>query len=300
MAANGVFLRVAVFRPTSCPTVRNMATLKDISLRLRSVKNIQKITKSMKMVSAAKFGKAERELRPARVYGAGASALYEKVEITPSEADKTKPNNLIVVMSSDRGLCGGIHSNLVKAVKATLAEKGADNVKIVSCGDKARQLFLRTHADNLLMSFSEIGKRPPLFCEATFIAQEIIDSGFQFDLGEMYYNWFKSVVSYRTKTKPLVSFDSLNAASGEVLSSYDDLDSDVIKNYSEFSLASLLYYGMKEGACSEQSSRMTAMDSASKNAGEMIDKLTLTYNRTRQAVITKELIEIISGAAALD
>lgn len=278
-----------------------MATLKDISLRLRSVKNIQKITKSMKMVSAAKFGKAERELRPARVYGAGASALYEKVEIPPgSQAEKTQPNKLVVVMSSDRGLCGGIHSNLVKAVKAALEEKEGDNTKIVACGEKSRQLFQRTHADNLMMSFSEIGKKPPQFCEATFIAQEILDSGFQFDMGKMYYNWFKSVVSYRTLTKPLHSFDTLNAASGEVLSTYDDLDSDVVKNYSEFSLASLLFYGMKEGACSEQSSRMTAMDSASKNAGEMIDKLTLTYNRTRQAVITKELIEIISGAAALD
>lgn len=300
MAANEVFLRCAVFRPTSCPGVRNMATLKDISMRLRSVKNIQKITKSMKMVSAAKFGRAERELRPARVYGAGASALYDKVEIQPSEAEKTKPNKLIVVMSSDRGLCGGIHSNLVKAVKAAMTEKEDENAKIVACGEKSRQLFQRTHADKLMMSFSEIGKKPPQFCEATFIAQEILDSGFQFDLGEMYYNWFKSVVSYKTLTKPLVSFDTLNAASGEVLSSYDDLDSDVVKNYSEFSLASLLFYGMKEGACSEQSSRMTAMDSASKNAGEMIDKLTLTYNRTRQAVITKELIEIISGAAALD
>ncbi|CAH3163682.1 unnamed protein product [Pocillopora meandrina] len=301
MAANTVFIRGAVFRPASCPAVRNMATLKDISLRLRSVKNIQKITKSMKMVSAAKFGKAERELRPARIYGAGASALYDKVEIKPSDVDKTTPKNLIVVMSSDRGLCGGIHSNLVKAVKAALGEKQVDDsTKIVACGEKARQLFLRTHGDYLLMSFSEIGKRPPQFCEATFIAQEILDSGFQYDMGEMYYNWFKSVVSYKTQTKPLHSFDTLNSVSGDTLSTYDDLDSDAIKNYSEFSLASLLFYGMKEGACSEQSSRMTAMDSASKNAGEMIDKLTLTYNRTRQAVITRELIEIISGAAALD
>ncbi|KAJ7376047.1 ATP synthase subunit gamma, mitochondrial [Desmophyllum pertusum] len=179
MAANGVFLRGAVFRPHHG---------EKSPWRLKSVKNIQKITKSMKMVSAAKFGRAERELRPARVYGAGASALYEKVEIKPSEP---KPNNLIVVLSSDRGLCGGIHSNLVKAVKNTLTERGGDNTKIVACGEKSRQLFLRTHADHLLMSFSEIGKRPPQFCEATFITQEILNSGFQFDMGEMYYNCFK-------------------------------------------------------------------------------------------------------------
>lgn len=106
------------------------------------------------------------------------------------------------------------------------------------------------------------------------------------------------MVSYSVDQLPL--FDKNAVLSAPKLSVYDSLDDDVIQNYLEFSLASLLFYSMKEGACSEQSSRMTAMDNASKNAGEMIDKLTLTFNRTRQAVITRELIEIISGAAALD
>lgn len=106
------------------------------------------------------------------------------------------------------------------------------------------------------------------------------------------------MVSYNVEQLPL--FDKNAVLSAPKLSVYDSLDDDVIQNYLEFSLASLLFYSMKEGACSEQSSRMTAMDNASKNAGEMIDKLTLTFNRTRQAVITRELIEIISGAAALD
>jgi len=300
MAANGVLLSGGtLFQPSACLGIRNMATLKDISIRLKSVKNIQKVTKSMKMVSAAKFGRAERELKPARGFGGGASALYEKVEVKPEE-EKDKPNELVVVLSSDRGLCGGIHTNLVKAVKGIMEEKPNSNMMIVSMGDKAKQLFQRTHSKNLLLSLNEVGKKPPVFPEASFVAQEIIDSGFQFDIGEMFYNQFKSVISFKTTTKPLFSFDVLNAAAADSMSAYDDLDAEVIRNYQEFSLASLLYYGMKEGACSEQSSRMTAMDAASKNAGEMIDKLTLTFNRTRQAVITRELVEIISGAAALD
>jgi len=116
-------------------------------------------------------------------------------------------------------------------------------------------------------------------------------------VGKLYYNQFKSVVSYQTSELPIFSQGAVDSA--EKISLYDSLDADVLQSYMEYSLASMIYYCLKEGACSEQSSRMSAMDNSSKNAGEMIDKLTLTYNRTRQAVITGELIEIISGAAAL-
>ncbi len=138
---------------------------------------------------------------------------------------------------------------------------------------------------------------PPLFLDASKLANEIINCGYDYTDGKIIYNKFKSVVSYHCSDLPIFSLKSVESA--PKLPVYDSLDSDVIQNYLEFSLASLLFYTMKEGACSEQSSRMTAMDNASKNAGEMIDKLTLTFNRTRQAVITRELIEIISGAAAL-
>lgn len=121
---------------------------------------------------------------------------------------------------------------------------------------------------------------------------------YSFGGGAIVYNRFRTVVSYQVDRLPL--YDKNAVTSAPKLSVYDSLDEDVIQNYLEFSLASLLFYAMKEGACSEQSSRMSAMDNASKNAGEMIDKLTLTYNRTRQSVITRELIEIISGAAALE
>lgn len=122
--------------------------------------------------------------------------------------------------------------------------------------------------------------------------------GYDFTDGQIVYNKFRSVVSYAVNQMPIFSLKSVEGATK--LPIYDSLDSDVIQNYLEFSLASMLFYSMKESACSEQSSRMTAMDNASKNAGEMIEKLTLTFNRTRQSVITRELIEIISGAAALE
>uniref|UniRef100_A0A3B3QU65 ATP synthase subunit gamma n=1 Tax=Paramormyrops kingsleyae TaxID=1676925 RepID=A0A3B3QU65_9TELE len=272
--------------------VRNMATLKDITIRLKSIKNIQKITKSMKMVAAAKYSRAERSLKPARVYGTGALALYEKADIKVPE-DKNK--HLIIGVSSDRGLCGAIHSNVAKAMKSEinkLAGVGKD-VMVVSIGDKLRGLLYRSHGKHLLLNCKEVGRKPPTFADASIIASELMNSGYEFDQGTIFYNRFRSVISYKTDEKPLYSMETV--ANSENMGVYDDIDADVLRNYQEFSLVNIIYYGLKESTTSEQSARMTAMDSASKNASEMIDKLTLTFNRTRQAVITKELIEIISG-----
>ncbi|XP_016313958.1 ATP synthase F(1) complex subunit gamma, mitochondrial isoform X2 [Sinocyclocheilus anshuiensis] len=285
----------AAFLP-QCGQVRNMATLKDITIRLKSIKNIQKITKSMKMVAAAKYSRAERSLKPARVYGTGAMALYEKAEIKAPE-DKNK--HLIIGVSSDRGLCGAIHSSVSKAIKSEIAKlSGAGKeVMIVNVGDKLRGLLYRTHGKHILINCKEVGRKPPTFTDASVIATELLDSGYEFDQGSIVYNRFRSVISYKTDAKPLFSLDTV--ASSENMGIYDDIDADVLRNYQEFALVNIIYFGLKESTTSEQSARMTAMDSASKNASEMIDKLTLTFNRTRQAVITKELIEIISGAAAL-
>lgn len=272
-----------------------MATLKAISMRLKAVTSIQKITKSMKMVSAAKFTKAERELRPVRPYGAGAKAFYEKAEV---EQDEKKPNHLIVAMTSDRGLCGSAHSNIVRAIKAAIPLKPpGTSFKIIAVGDKARGMLGRLYKNDMLMHFADIGKRPPVFDDAAKVAIEILKSGYEFDFGELYFNVFRSVVAYKTTVLPLFNAEAVNQA--KKLPLYDSVDEDVLRSYREFSLVSLIYFSMKESATSEQSQRMTSMDSATKNAGEMIDKLKLKYNRQRQAVITNELVEIISGAAAL-
>jgi len=287
---------VQAFQHPQCiQQVRGMATLKEIRLRLKSVTNIQKITKSMKMVSAAKFSRAERELKAMRPYGEGATSFYDRVDVV---ADDSKPNQVIVGLSSDRGLCGGVHSTIAKAIKADLAEQGSDKVtKLVIVGDKAKLLLQKQYAENFLITVKETGRLPPSFQDASIVCQEILGSDFNFDSLNIYYNKFKSVISYDTVKKAMFSMDSLKE--GKAFSLYDSLDDDILECYNEYTLANLIYFGMKEQACSEQSARMTAMDSASKNASEMIDNLTLTFNRTRQAAITRELIEIISGAAAL-
>ncbi|KAL7371261.1 hypothetical protein ABVT39_023069 [Epinephelus coioides] len=285
-----------VFSP-QCGQVRNMATLKDITIRLKSIKNIQKITKSMKMVAAAKYARAERSLKPARVYGSGALALYEKVDIKAPEDKAVK--HLIVGVTSDRGLCGAIHSGIAKAIKSeinTLTSTGKE-VMVVNVGDKLRGLLHRTHGKHIILNCKEVGRKPPSFGDASIVATELLNSGYEFDQGAVFFNRFRSVISYKTEQKPLFSTETV--ANAEDLSIYDDIDADVLRNYQEFALVNVIYLALKEGSTAEQSARMTAMDSASKNASEMIDKLTLTFNRTRQAVITKELIEIISGAAAL-
>ncbi|XP_046824524.1 ATP synthase subunit gamma, mitochondrial [Vespa crabro] len=276
---------------------RGMATLQAISIRLKSVKNIQKITQSMKMVSAAKYSRAERDLKQARPLGIGTKIFYDQAEIS---APPEEPKKLVIAITSDRGLCGAVHTGVSRNIRDALLADSAEreNTKIICVGEKSRAILSRLFAKNILFVASEVGRKPPTFTDASKIAVEIMNSGYTFGSGRIVYNQFKSVVSYNVEQLPL--FDKNAVLNAPKLSVYDSLDDDVIQSYLEFSLASLLFYSMKEGACSEQSSRMTAMDNASKNAGEMIDKLTLTFNRTRQAVITRELIEIISGAAALD
>ncbi|GAB1862436.1 ATP synthase subunit gamma [Camponotus japonicus] len=275
---------------------RGMATLKAISLRLKSVRNIQKITQSMKMVSAAKYNRAERDLKQARPLGVGTKTFYEQAEIQAPEDLK----KLVIAVTSDRGLCGAVHTGVSRDIRDKLLAdpKERENTKIICIGEKSRSILQRLFANNILFVASEIGRKPPTFNDAAKVAIEIMNSGYSFGSGRIVYNKFKSVVSYAVDDLPL--FDKSAVVTAPKLSVYDSLDEEVIQNYLEFSLASLLFYSMKEGACSEQSSRMSAMDNASKNAGEMIEKLALTFNRTRQAVITRELTEIISGASALD
>jgi len=277
--------------------VRGYVTLKEISRRLKSVKSIQKITKSMKMVSAAKYAKAEKELKPARTYGLAATAFYDKVELDAAAEPRKK--HLIVALTSDRGLCGAVHSSIVKAIRLNLSEKkeGLDT-KVVCIGDKAKSMLQRAYANNILFSVNDVGKKNVTFADASNIAAEILNSGYEFDSGEIFYNKFKTVISYNTTRYPF--FSSSIISNAKQFGLYDSMDAETLRSYQEFQLANFIYYAMRENATSEQSARMSAMDNASKNAGEMINKLTLYYNRTRQAVITRELIEIISGAAALD
>jgi F-type H+-transporting ATPase subunit gamma len=274
-----------------------MASIKQISMRLKSVRNMGKITKSMKMVSASKYTKAERELKMAKPFGEGSQAFYEKAEVQEPE-DNSKAPTILFAISSDKGLCGAIHTSVAKSVRVQLNEKqDTSTAKVICVGDKMRAALQRNHGDHILMVCKEIGRIAPTFTDASKLAQEAFNSGYKFEGGKIIYNSFVSAVSYRTKAISLFSPGSVEAA--PKLSIYDSVDPDVIQNYMEYSLASLLFYAMKENACSEQSSRMSAMDNASKNAEEMTQKLSLLFNRTRQASITRELTEIVSGASAI-
>eukprot|EP00051_Salpingoeca_urceolata_P026662 m.478106 g.478106 ORF g.478106 m.478106 type:complete len:299 (-) comp21035_c0_seq1:188-1084(-) len=274
--------------------VRGMATLKEISTRLKSVTSIQKITKSMKMVSTAKFSRAQEALMAVRATGPASSALIEKSALAEAEAPEKQ---LYIAISSDRGLCGAIHSGIAKAVKASLAESNAP-IKLAVVGDRSRSILQRTNAQDLVVSASDAGKKPPTFSDAAIVAQEVLSNPTEWDRATIYYNHFKSMVSYEVTTKPVYNGEALDGK--EELSLFDELDADTLKSYSEFTLAQSLYYAMLESSAAEFSARMNSMENASNNAGDMISALQLTFNRTRQAVITRELIEIISGAAALD
>lgn len=303
-----------------------MVQLKQVSLRLKSIKNIQKITKTMKMVSASKFTKAERELSAARPFGYGPRKFYqssaltrekvdledtkkkgEKVEAAPppseptpeeKEADKTA-KRIYVAVTSDRGLCGGVHSGVARRVRREITARATDPgiARLVCIGDKSRNMLRRILNKNLIITVKEIGRLAPVFADASGMAAAIAQSGYSYDIGEIYYNKYWSPVKYELSIIPFFNKFRIENAPG--MTAFDDVDEDQLESYAEWTLAALLYYALKESASSEQSARMSAMDNATKNAAEMIKKLTLLFNRTRQAVITRELIEIISGAAAL-
>lgn len=244
-----------------------------------------------------RYTRAERDLKRARPFGEGSQQFFEKAEV--AVPDKAEKKRLLIAVTSDRGLCGAVHSGVARNIRNELLAEGENtNTKIICIGDKSRAILQRLFANNILFVGNEVGRLPPTFIDASKIATKVMTCGYDYTDGKIVYNRFKSVVSYNLSDIPIFSRSTVETA--QALSVYDSLDADVIQNYLEFSLASLLFYAMKEGACSEQSSRMTSMDNASKNAGEMIDKLTLTFNRTRQSVITRELIEIISGASALE
>lgn len=273
---------------------RGMATLKDLSDRLTSVKSVSKITSSMKMVSAAKFSRAERALKQGKATGDAARALVD----TTGMAVEAGNAQVLLAFSSDRGMCGGIHSGISKLTKATAAASGAAEKKIVVIGDKSRGQLARTHAQDFLLSFNEYGRKPPGFDDAAGVSMEVINSGFKFDSISLIYNKFVNAAKYEPSTVTLPSGEAI--AAKEELSKYDDIGSDDLRCYSEFNLATNVFYCMLECSASEQSSRMAAMENATNNAGDMISKMTLTFNRRRQALITTNLIEIISGAAALE
>ncbi|KAK9473760.1 ATPase, F1 complex, gamma subunit domain-containing protein [Dipodascopsis tothii] len=284
-------LAAAALKASNRVPANNYATLREIESRLKSIKNIEKITNTMKIVASTKLSRAQRAMTDSRVYGATSSEVYKKAEAaSPAEGKK-----LIIVSSSDKGLCGGIHSQLSKAVRARMAK--TPEADIVVLGDKAKVQLGRSYANNIVLSFNQIGKEVPTFAEAQSIADEILTLGTAYESIEIVYNFFKSGISFEPVSVPAYTEEALKAAPN--FSAYE-IEEDVLRDLAEFSLANSLYHALAEGYACEQSARRSAMDNASKNAGDMIGKYSILYNRTRQAVITNELVDIITGASSLE
>lgn len=272
--------------------VRNAGTLKEISIRLKSISNIEKITKSMKMIASTKVNKAQRAMETARAYGEAADHFFELTELNKTEKKVEAP--FIIVCSSDKGLCGGINSYVSKAAKKAIHEH--PDGKLFVIGQKARSQLNREYGNSIAITFDTVAKNIPTFSEAAAITDKILKSGLQFNGGFIIYNYFKSVIAFETKRTPIFTLEDIS--SNSKLDQYEH-DSESLSNFAEFSLSNKLFWSMAEGFASEMAARRTAMENATKNAGEMIQKLTLTYNRSRQAAITNELIDIITGASAM-
>jgi F-type H+-transporting ATPase subunit gamma len=288
-------------RAPLAPLRRTFATEKEIAMRISATKNIKKITSSMKMVSAAKLRGEQNRLEAAKSFSAWTGVLdsvktpFEELE----SVDDLPSHNVVVALTSDKGLCGGVHSAVARGIRGLTAKLSEQNktLSVIAVGEKGRSQLRRMVPDALTMAVVDIP--PPYnFNYASMVAETALETDAE-TAGAIHvvYNEFKSAIAYVPTLKTLKPFTF--EGDDVTLTDYDAEDT-VLKALYEYYVATEVFYGMMEGATSEQSSRMSAMENATKNAGELIDKLVLVYNRARQARITTELIEIISGASALE
>ena len=296
-----------------------MPSLKDLRSRISSVKSTQRITSAMKMVAAAKLRRAQELAVAARPYaermermlGALAAASSGGEGVALLAGTGRQDTHLIVLVSSDRGLCGGFNISLMRHVRErmrALQEEGR-TAKVFCIGRKGAALVRREYPDSIVEALEDVAKPAPSYDAAVDVAQriaEMFDAG-AFDVCTVVYNKFVSALTQTVTPQQIIPFAAspdedaeADAPAGvEAAYEYEPSEEDILEDLLPRNLSVQIYRAMLESFASEQGARMTAMDNATRNAGDMINKLTLNYNRTRQAFITKELIEIISGAEAL-
>lgn len=277
-----------------------MAATKDFKVRIKSITSIKKITKAMKMVAASKLRQVQRGLDIVRPSFNALNSIYN--EYANSASIENKKNRLIIAISSDRGLCGGINTNAVKAtrnsIKTIKNEIPDAHISLFTIGDKGKDVLSREYGKLIIKAVSDVSKKSISFGAASLIAEELLKQ--QFDTYHLIYSKFKSVISQTLVEEQISSASSLENAFFEFNGyEFDSDKSELLYDFYEYFLGYKVFSALLENATSEQGARMNAMDSASRNAGEMIDKLTLIYNKARQASITRELIEIISCASAV-
>lgn len=310
-----------------------MPSLRDYRDRITSVKSTRKITSAMKMVAASKLRKAQEQAEASQPYASAMAEMLERVakNVVITEASSkllagtgSDKKHLLVVVTADRGLCGGFNGNLVKQVRKTITELRAEekDVFLLCVGRKGSDLLRRGHARDIWKSFIGLmGSSKVEFAEANKVTEYILEKfeDGEFDVCSLVYNEFQSVLTQKPTVQQLIPFklpeagsDDDAEAQGEAVAvkpvqeegakspySFEPQEEEILNALLPRNIGVQIFRALLDSAAGEQAARMTAMDNATRNAGEMINDLTLQYNRARQAHITKELIEIISGAEAV-
>ena len=292
-----------------------MPSLDDLKKRIKSVKSTQKITKAMKMVAAAKLRKAQENAEKGRPYSQKMQNIILNLTKSindPQHAPKLLIGNgkdktyLCVVLTADRGLCGGFNSNICKLAKNNFKKilgEGKD-LKIISVGSKGLDQIKREYSKYIIKKFSFKDKKQITFNEAELIGNEIISlfKKDEFDKCILFYNNFKNVITQIPQAQQIIPTERKSPEIKDdknVSYEFEPEEDEILEDLLPKNISTQIFKAFLENAASEQGSRMTAMDNATRNAGDLVDKLTINYNRSRQASITKELIEIISGAESL-
>ena len=293
-----------------------MPSLDDLKKRIKSVKSTQKITKAMKMVAAAKLRKAQENAEKGRPYSQKMQNII--LNLTKSINDPQNAPKLLVgtgkdkiylcvVLTADRGLCGGFNSNICKLAKTNFKKilSEGKELKIITVGTKGLDQITREYGKYIIKKFSFKNKKQITFTEAETIGNEIINlfKQDQFDKCILFFNNFKNVITQIPQAQQIIPAENNSSKKEEeenpIFYEFEPDEDEILEDLLPKNISTQVFKAFLENAASEQGSRMTAMDNATRNAGELVDKLTINYNRSRQASITKELIEIISGAESL-
>jgi F-type H+-transporting ATPase subunit gamma len=292
-----------------------MPSLDDLKKRISSVKSTQKITKAMKMVAAAKLRRAQESAEKGRPFSEKMNNIILNLSSSISDKENasqflvgTGKNNvhLCVVITADRGLCGGFNTNICRKAKNDFEEilKKGKTLKIFAVGSKGYDQLKRTYGRYIIEKLNFKGLKKITYKEAEEVGKKIIKlfNENQFDVCKIYYNKFKNVITQIPQAQQIIPIEKLKKEEekkSENFYEFEPEEDEILDDLLPRNISTQIFKAILENAASEQGSRMTAMDNATRNAGDLVDKLTITYNRSRQAAITKELIEIISGAESL-
>jgi len=292
-----------------------MPSLDDLKKRITSVKSTQKITKAMKMVASAKLRKAQENAEKGRPFSEKmnniilnlSNAITDKDSASKFLVGTGKTNvHLCIVITADRGLCGGFNTNICRKAKSYFENilKEGKTLKIFTVGSKGHDQLKRAYGQYIIEKINYKNVKKLTYKEAKDVAEKIIKlfNDSQFDVCAIFYNKFKNIITQTPQAQQIIPIESptkVEEKKSESFYEFEPEEDEILNDLLPRNISTQIFKAFLENAASEQGSRMTAMDSATRNAGDLVDKLTIKYNRSRQAAITKELIEIISGAESL-